>query len=81
MALLKKSKNALAGNFIEGMACTGGCIQGPANLIRSPKNKQELEEHKKSAQKTTVLDAPAGEKKPAKKEKAASKTEGGEKLV
>lgn len=28
MALLKASKNALPENFIEGMACIGGCIGG-----------------------------------------------------
>ena len=28
MALLKKSKNVLDANFIEGMACLGGCIGG-----------------------------------------------------
>ena len=28
IALLKKSKNLLDANFIEGMACTGGCIGG-----------------------------------------------------
>ena len=32
VALLRKSKNALAANFIEGMACTGGCIGGAGCL-------------------------------------------------
>ena len=32
MALMKKSKNVLDGNFIEGMACIGGCIGGAGCL-------------------------------------------------
>ncbi len=47
MALLKASKGVLDGNFIEGMMCTGGCINGPGNLIRTSKNKVELEKHAK----------------------------------
>lgn len=38
MALLKKSKNALDANFIEGMACIGGCVNGAGNLTRGEKN-------------------------------------------
>ncbi|MBE5816781.1 MAG: 4Fe-4S dicluster domain-containing protein [Clostridiales bacterium] len=32
VALLKKSKNALDANFIEGMACVGGCVGGAGCL-------------------------------------------------
>ena len=49
-ALLKAGKGVLDGNFIEGMICDGGCIQGPANLIRSPRNKGELEKHAKQSE-------------------------------
>ena len=37
MALLKKSKNALDANFIEGMACLGGCIGGAGCLTHGEK--------------------------------------------
>lgn len=47
VALLKANKGVLDGNFIEGMICDGGCIRGPANLIRSPRNKAELEKQAK----------------------------------
>jgi len=40
MALLKKSKNVLDANFIEGMACIGGCIGGTGYLIHGEKNKE-----------------------------------------
>ena len=49
VALLKANKGVLDGNFIEGMICDGGCICGPANLIRSPRNKAELEKQAKLA--------------------------------
>jgi len=42
-ALIKASKNVLEENFIEGMACTGGCIGGAGCLRRSPKNRLEVE--------------------------------------
>ena len=31
-ALMKASKNVLGGNFIEGMACDGGCVGGPSSF-------------------------------------------------
>ena len=43
VALLKAGKGVLEENFIEGMACEGGCIRGPAVLTRSPRNKGELD--------------------------------------
>lgn len=49
LAFLKASKGMLDGNFIEGMACDGGCVQGPAVLIRSPRNKTEVEHYAKQA--------------------------------
>ena len=57
IALLKMSKGVLPENFIEGMACQGGCLQGPASLIRSPKNKVELGKHIKEAGGRTIHDA------------------------
>lgn len=42
-ALLKAGKGVLDGNFIEGMICEGGCIRGPANLIRSHRNRAEVD--------------------------------------
>ncbi|MDE6107451.1 MAG: ferredoxin, partial [Oscillospiraceae bacterium] len=43
--LLKMSKGIGGVNFLEGMACEGGCVQGPAVLTRSPKNKAEVDAH------------------------------------
>lgn len=59
LALLKAAKGVLDGNFIEGMACDGGCVQGPGCLLRSPRNKAEVEKHVKEAEGRTIADAVA----------------------
>lgn len=56
-ALLKKSKNVLDANFIEGMACVGGCIGGAGCLTHGEKNKAEVEKHGKEAAKQTISEA------------------------
>ena len=56
-ALLKKSKNVLDANFIEGMACVGGCIGGAGCLTHGEKNKAHVDEYGKEAFEKTILDA------------------------
>ncbi len=50
-ALLKASKGKLDANFIEGMACPGGCIGGAGSISvsRPAKNKMNLEAYAKKA--------------------------------
>ena len=57
MALLKKSKNVLDANFIEGMACVGGCIGGARCLTHGEKNKAEVDKYGKEAYEKTITDA------------------------
>ena len=57
MALLKKSKNVLDANFIEGMACVGGCIGGAGCLTHGEKNKKDVDEYGKQAMEKTIADA------------------------
>ena len=57
MALLKKSKNVLDANFIEGMACIGGCIGGAGCLTHGEKNKAEVDKYGKEALEKTIGDA------------------------
>ncbi|MHB1314393.1 MAG: 4Fe-4S dicluster domain-containing protein [Christensenellales bacterium] len=45
IALLKASKGAADVNFIEGMACTGGCIGGAGCLTHEEKNKGEVDRY------------------------------------
>ncbi len=56
-ALLKKSKNVLNANFIEGMACTGGCISGAGCLTHGDKNKAEVDRYGREACAKTISDA------------------------
>ncbi len=42
IALLKASKGVLDGNFIEGMACVGGCIGGAGNLTHGERNRVDV---------------------------------------
>lgn len=56
-ALLKKSKNVLNANFIEGMACVGGCIGGAGCLTHGEKNKAEVDKYGKEALEKTIGDA------------------------
>ena len=57
IALLKKSKGMLDANFIEGMACTGGCIGGAGCLTHGEKNKADVDKYGKLALEKTITDA------------------------
>lgn len=57
VALLKARKRLLDGNFIEGMACEGGCIGGAGCLTHGPKNKAEVDKYGKEAYEKTMKDA------------------------
>lgn len=57
LALLKKSKNILDANFIEGMACVGGCIGGAGCLTHGEKNKAEVDKYGKEAFEKSISDA------------------------
>lgn len=45
IALLKLNKGILDGNFIEGMACIGGCTNGAGCLSHGDKNKLEVDKY------------------------------------
>ncbi len=57
LALLKKSKNVLDANFIEGMACIGGCIGGAGCLTHGAKDKAEVDKYGREALEKTISDA------------------------
>ncbi len=57
LALLKKSKGVLDANFIEGMACIGGCIGGAGCLTHGEKNKAEVDKYGQKALEKTISDA------------------------
>ena len=57
MALLKASKKVLPANFIEGMACIGGCIGGAGCLTHGDKNKADVDKYGMEAMEKTITDA------------------------
>jgi iron only hydrogenase large subunit-like protein len=57
MALLRKSKNALDANFIEGMACLGGCINGAGCMTHGEKNKAQVDKFGREAGCQTITEA------------------------
>ena len=57
MALLKLNKGILDGNFIEGMACIGGCINGAGCLTHGEKNRSEVDKYGREALEKTISDA------------------------
>lgn len=54
VALLKASKGKLDANFIEGMACEGGCIGGAACLSHGLKDTMEIEKYGDNARKKSI---------------------------
>ena len=58
-ALLRKQKNVLDANFIEGMACVGGCIGGAGCLTHGEKNKAQVDEYGREAFEKTISEATA----------------------
>lgn len=57
MALLKASRGDVDFNFIEGMACMGGCIGGPCNITHEVKDKFDVDKYGKQAKEQTILSA------------------------
>ena len=57
IALLRASKNLLPANFIEGMACTGGCIGGAGCLTHEEKNVKDVDRYGEEALEKTISEA------------------------
>ncbi len=57
LALLKSAKKVSTANFIEGMACTDGCIGGAGCLTHGPKDKAQVDKYGMEAYEKTMLDA------------------------
>ena len=56
-ALLKTKAGNQEFNFIEGMACPGGCIGGPCCLTHEIRNKADVDKYGMQAQSQTLLDS------------------------
>lgn len=56
-ALMRADKKVLKNNFIEGMACTGGCVGGAGCLTHSERNRINVDKHGSLAHNKTITDA------------------------
>ena len=56
-ALLKKSKGVLDANFIEGMACLGGCVGGAGCLTHGEINKLKVDKHGQTSTFKTISES------------------------
>lgn len=54
-ALIRAEKGLLPHNFIEGMACEGGCVGGSGNLVKYVDSPKKMEEHIEEASATEIL--------------------------
>ncbi|MBQ8296832.1 MAG: 4Fe-4S dicluster domain-containing protein [Ruminococcus sp.] len=56
-ALMRADKKLLKNNFIEGMACTGGCVGGAGCLTHSERNKLDIDKHGSLSQYKTITES------------------------
>ena len=56
-ALLKLRARKLDANFVEGMACVGGCIAGAGCLTHGEKDKEQVDKYGREAFEKTIKDA------------------------
>lgn len=56
-ALLKLRAGRLDANFVEGMACVGGCIAGAGCLTHGEKDKEQVDKYGREAYEKTIKDA------------------------
>jgi [FeFe] hydrogenase (group B1/B3) len=57
IALIKASKGVLPHNFIEGMACKGGCIGGAGCINHGDKNRKKIDDYASSADKKSITES------------------------
>ncbi len=56
-ALLKAEKGVLDANFIEGMACVGGCVGGAGCLTHRPQTVIDIDRYSRASRTETMRDA------------------------
>ncbi len=56
-ALLRLRAGRLDANFIEGMACVGGCVAGAGCLTHGEKDKEQVDNYGREAYEKTIKDA------------------------
>lgn len=56
-ALTKLKFNKATENFFEGMACDGGCLNGPVCITHSPRNVVDVDKYGNEAQEKTIFNS------------------------
>ncbi|MBR7024069.1 MAG: hypothetical protein IKI09_11485, partial [Bacteroidales bacterium] len=54
-ALTKLKFNKATENFFEGMACDGGCLNGPVCITHSPRNVVDVDKYGNEAKEKTIF--------------------------
>lgn len=57
LALLKAKAGKLDKNFVEGMACVGGCVGGACSLNHEPKSRMKVDQYGKAAEHKEIATA------------------------
>ena len=57
VALIKKDRGMLNSNFVEGMACHGGCIGGAGTLLKFDVKKERVDDYAKQSPFRTIQDS------------------------
>ena len=57
VALLKKNKDLLPANFVEGMVCTGGCIGGAGTLQKFGIKKDNVDNYAKTTKYSSITES------------------------
>ena len=52
---MRASKGVLPNNFIEGMACVGGCVGGSGNMIKYVEAPKQMKQRIETATETEIL--------------------------
>jgi len=53
-ALMRLKMNRATENFFEGMACDGGCINGPLSITHGPRNAVDVDKYGQEAREKTI---------------------------
>lgn len=54
-ALARANKGVLPNNFIEGMACVGGCVGGSGNMIKYAESPKQMKQHIEKATAVEII--------------------------
>ena len=57
LALMKAARGKLDANFVEGMACVGGCVNGAGCMTHNERNRVKVDAHSQQAHLKSITDS------------------------